>query len=67
MNTVQQLQQEIQKLEKQVELIQNQCNHPEAARIKQPGANTGNYDPSADSYWVKHECGLCKKKWTVYN
>jgi hypothetical protein len=29
------------------------------------GSNTGNYDPSADCYWVQYACPDCKKRWTV--
>lgn len=26
--------------------------------------NTGNYDPSADSYWVEFKCPVCGDHWT---
>lgn len=64
MNVVRDLQEEIEKLRAQIKEIQDQCSHPEAALTKTYGSNTGNYDPSADGYWIDYTCGLCGKKWT---
>ncbi len=64
MNSVEQLKNEIDKLNKKIALIQSECSHPPSARDSKPGASTGNYDPTADCYWVDHTCGLCQKKWT---
>lgn len=65
MNKIQELKEQIKLLEKKIDAIQEECNHPISARIQNPGANTGNYDPTADCYWVDNECGLCEKRWTV--
>jgi hypothetical protein len=43
--------------------IQEQCSHPEAVVTRVNRGSTGNYDPSADGYWVECECGLCGKRW----
>ncbi len=41
--------------------LQKKCKHINLTKI--PGANIGNYDPSADSYWYDFECYDCGKKW----
>lgn len=43
--------------------LQAYCVHPEVKETKR--ANTGNYDPSADSHWSDFECPDCDKKWRV--
>jgi hypothetical protein len=43
--------------------LQAECAHPNAS--KQYGASTGNYDPSADSYWIDWDCPDCGKHWTT--
>lgn len=51
-----------QKLVEQRTIInQNSCNHPGATRT--PRANTGNYDPGCDSYWMHCVCPDCGKIW----
>ncbi len=55
---------EIKKLEDQIRVIQEKCSHPEEAVDKKYRSNTGNYDPSADCYWIDFKCGLCHKFWT---
>jgi hypothetical protein len=55
---------QIAKLRLQIATIQSECSHPESTRKSTPGADTGNYDPSQDWYWIDHECLLCEKKWT---
>lgn len=53
--------------EKQVKLseelyeLQTICTHPDV--IKEYKGNTGNYDPSADSYWIDWHCPDCRKAW----
>lgn len=39
------------------------CAHPNHTRTA--GSNTGNYDPSADSYWYDFECSDCGHRWTT--
>lgn len=43
--------------------LQTECphNHVES----KAGSNTGNYDPTANSYWTDFHCPDCEKKWTV--
>lgn len=42
-------------------LLQSTCLHPNAD--KKYCANTGNYDPTADSYWIEYRCPDCGKFW----
>lgn len=44
-------------------ILQEKCPHPDVS--KKYCGNTGNYDPSADSYWIEFRCPDCKKFWTV--
>jgi len=30
-------------------------------------SNTGNYDPSSDTYWINCDCILCGDRWTIYS
>ena len=41
--------------------IRAKCPHPSAVKV--PRASTGNYDPSADSYWFECSCPDCGKVW----
>lgn len=41
--------------------LMNQCSHSDAN--KKYRSNTGNYGPSADSYWIDYDCPDCGKKW----
>lgn len=43
--------------------LQSICQHPNAN--KKYCANTGNYDPTADSYWIEYKCPDCNKRWNV--
>ena len=43
--------------------LQNECAHPAAS--KKYGASTGNYDPSADGYWIDWNCPDCGKHWST--
>lgn len=55
--------------EKQVRLseelyeLQTTCTHP--MPNKKYDGNTGNYDPSADSYWIDWDCPDCGHRWTT--
>lgn len=44
--------------------LQSQCQHPNVN--KQSKSNTGNYDPTANSYWIKFKCPDCDKRWEEY-
>lgn len=57
------LQKQIAELTLKIRQIQEECSHPKIAVTKKPGSNTGNYDPSADSYWMDCHCLLCDKTW----
>lgn len=41
--------------------LQEICNHPNVD--KKYKGNSGNYDPSADSYWIEYRCPDCGKFW----
>jgi hypothetical protein len=41
--------------------LQAVCAHPNAD--KNYRGSTGNYDPSADSYWIEYRCPDCGKFW----
>lgn len=43
--------------------LQEECKHKNAKREAQ--GSSGNYDPSADSYWYRFECPDCGKVWTT--
>lgn len=46
--------------------LQNACSHPKEHVVTKYGANTGNYDPSADCYWTDNKCQLCGNWWREY-
>lgn len=48
-----------------IEEIQAVCAHRDATKTH--GANTGNYDPHADTYWTDYDCPDCGKRWTVFH
>lgn len=56
-------------LDKQVRLseelyeLQTICTHPDIT--KKYCGDTGNYDPSQDSYWINWHCPDCDKRWTT--
>ena len=41
--------------------IQDKCTHPDVT--KEYKANTGNYDPGCDRYWINFHCPDCDKRW----
>lgn len=49
------------KLARELAKLQATCNHPNLE--KNYKANTGNYDRSADSYWIEFKCPDCRKRW----
>ena len=42
--------------------LQNKCEHPNVN--KKYRSNTGNYDPTADSYWIEYDCLDCDRRWS---
>jgi hypothetical protein len=46
----------------QIEELNSTCTHPNVD--KKHRGDTGNYDPSADSYWIEYKCPDCGKFWT---
>jgi hypothetical protein len=63
-NIIQEIRNKIDDLYLQLKLIQEQCSHPEAARLKENKGSTGGWDRD-ESYWTEHHCFLCDKKWTT--
>ena len=61
----QEIKAKIEKLNEELRVHQERCPHLDLT--KKHGANTGNYDPSSDSYWITYYCPLCEKGWTEYN
>lgn len=53
--------QKINSLEEEIFTLQSECEHPHV--IKEYKADVGNYDPSADSYWIDWKCPDCRKWW----
>ena len=52
-----------EKLSHELAKLQALCPHTNVT--KKHCSNTGNYDPSADSYWIEHRCPDCRKHWDV--
>lgn len=52
----------IDKYHKEIMKLQQECQHTYVT--KKYRCNTGNYDPSQDSYWVEFSCPDCYKHWT---
>lgn len=63
MTIIEELKNKITELQNKISEIQNQCSHPESSLEKEYKGITGNYDPSADSYWIEFHCQLCDKQW----
>jgi len=60
MNTrIEEINKEISKLERELYEIRKSCLHENYK--SEYGANTGNYDPSSDCYWINVECLDCGK------
>ncbi len=65
MNNVKELKIEKQKLQDCIDRIQKACSHPEDCVTKKHHGDTGNWDPSDDSYWTTFDCDLCEKHWML--
>jgi hypothetical protein len=50
-----------EKLAVELANLQAACTHPNVE--KEYKSNTGNYDPSADHYWIEFRCPDCRKRW----
>jgi len=59
----QRLRRQIDELNEELSKHQDKCKHPNA--VGEYGANTGNYDPTADIYWIHISCPTCGKWWSV--
>ena len=53
------------KLANELASLRANCSHPNV--IEKYGNNTGNYDPSADSYWIEYFCPDCRKNGVKIN
>lgn len=53
----------IDKHKKKLAEIQENCMHPESVLYYTNFSNTGDYDPSEDSYWSVYDCKCCGKIW----
>lgn len=51
----------IEELHRVIKFLQDDCQHKNLN--KEYKSNTGNYDPSCDSYWIEYECLDCGKRW----
>ena len=56
------LQSDIAKMQAEIVAIRNQCQHENLTG--KFGADTGNWCPDDDSYWVSLKCEDCGKQWT---
>jgi hypothetical protein len=52
-------------LTRELSALQDACPHND--KTGKYGANTGNYDPSADCYWINVSCEDCGRTWTIYD
>jgi hypothetical protein len=51
----------VSKLIDQLTELQAECQHPNVN--KEYKGDTGNYDPTSDSYWIDWSCPDCNKRW----
>ena len=63
MSIIHELNKKAAEIEKQIKTIQSECSHPKSSLKVEHKSNTGNYDPSVDSWWTEYYCGLCEKSW----
>lgn len=59
---VAQLDQQIDELVQQRNALRARCRHLHA--VARYGANTGNYDPTQDCYWIDFHCYDCGRHWS---
>ncbi len=53
----------LEKVYADIASLQKECTHPNVK--KEYKSNTGNYDPSCDSYWIDYRCPDCNKYWNT--
>jgi len=53
---------EIARLVEERSVLRAKCKHTNA--VYKYCADTGNYDPSSDCYWIEYRCYDCGKYWT---
>lgn len=51
----------VSKLNEQLEELRSLCLHPNVD--KKYRADTGNWDPHQDSYWIDWHCPDCGRRW----
>lgn len=62
MNKVDELEEEISKIQFRIKEIQNYCSHPPEAVDQVNHSASGYSEPT--EYWATYTCGLCHKSWT---
>lgn len=62
---VKKLEEQIKDCNSKILAEQSTCKHPRRFLDIENGANTGNYDPSSDSYWTNVTCKVCGKRWII--
>ena len=62
MSNVLNLNKKILELNQKIILIQSSCQHTSSVVVFK--SDTGNYDPSEDSYWKEFTFSSCQKKWS---
>lgn len=65
MNKIDEIKNDIIRLQIKLEQIQNECSHPKSALEKEGSARTGNYYPYEETYWINFHCPLCDKRWAA--
>ena len=65
MKTVKEYKKRNDKLRSKIIKIQSKCLHDRGEYSY--GSNTGNYDPSCDSYWVDFKCHDCLETMMYYS
>jgi hypothetical protein len=61
--TIRKAHETIEKAKDEIRKAQTACEHPGLRH--QYKSNTGNHDPSSDSYWTDFYCNVCDVSWTV--
>jgi hypothetical protein len=67
MSRITEIKTQIADLTNELKQIQSECSHPVSCVTGKYGANTGNWCPDDDVWWITLYCSLCDKGWTVYS
>ena len=51
----------VERIQMEFDVLQLECTH--VNDVQKYRGNTGNYDPTADCYWIVHTCSDCGKRW----